>query len=85
VTVNGKAYAYPPTSSPTRSEDIKRLFCDALDRLGVEWRVMTASDISIAKRASVARLDAFVGGSGERAEPVSRASTGWRCAVPRSR
>jgi hypothetical protein len=41
-----------------RSDDIKRIFRDAL---GVEWRVMNADAISVARRASVAKLDAFIG------------------------
>lgn len=44
-----------------RSDDIKRIFCDACDLLGIEWRVMNRWDISVARRASVARLDEFVG------------------------
>jgi hypothetical protein len=31
------------------------------DRLGVEWRQMNATNVSVARRASVAKLDAFVG------------------------
>jgi hypothetical protein len=44
-----------------RSDDIKRIFCDACDALGVPWRVMNRDSISVARRASVARLDEFVG------------------------
>jgi hypothetical protein len=44
-----------------RSEDIKRIFCGACDALGVEWRVMNRDAISVARRASVAKLDAFIG------------------------
>jgi hypothetical protein len=44
-----------------RSEDIKRIFCDACDALGVQWRVMNRDSISVARRASVARLDEFIG------------------------
>ena len=44
-----------------RSDDIRQIFCDACDALGVEWRVMKADTISIARRDSVARLDSFVG------------------------
>ena len=34
---------------------------EALDRLGVEWRFSKPTTISVARRAAVARLDAFVG------------------------
>jgi hypothetical protein len=56
-----KTYAYPRYNFSNRSADIKRIFCEACDLLGVEWRVMNRWDISVAKRASVARLDEFVG------------------------
>jgi hypothetical protein len=36
-------------------------FCDACDKLGIEWRVMNERNISVARQASVARLDEFVG------------------------
>jgi hypothetical protein len=56
-----KTYEYPRYNFSNRSDDIKRIFCDACDLLGVEWRVMNRWDISVARRASVARLDEFVG------------------------
>jgi hypothetical protein len=43
------------------SADIRGLFCDACDRLGIAWRRMNARNISVARRAAVARLDEFVG------------------------
>jgi hypothetical protein len=43
------------------SADIREIFCNACDSLGVEWRRMKARDISIARRGSVAKLDAFIG------------------------
>jgi hypothetical protein len=61
VTVGGKRYAYPRYQFCNVSEDIKRIFCDACDALGIEWRRMNAKNISVAKRASVALLDEFVG------------------------
>jgi hypothetical protein len=56
-----KVYEYPRYNFSNRSEDIRRIFCDACDLLGVEWRVMNAWNISVARRASVARLDEFIG------------------------
>jgi hypothetical protein len=56
-----KLYIYPRYNFSNASADIRRLFCDTCDLLGIEWRVMNARNISVAKRASVARLDAFVG------------------------
>jgi hypothetical protein len=56
-----KSYAYARYSFSNRSDDIRRIFCDTCDLLGVQWRVMNRWTISVAKRASVARLDEFVG------------------------
>jgi hypothetical protein len=52
------AYEYVRYEFKNRSDDIRQIFCDALD---IEWRVMTADTISVARRDSVAKLDAFVG------------------------
>ena len=57
----GKTYEYPRYEFSNRSADIRRIFCDACDQLGVQWRVMTPFVISIARRASVAKLDTFIG------------------------
>jgi hypothetical protein len=56
-----KTYEYPRYQFSNRSDDIKRIFSDACDLLGIEWRVMNRWDISVARRASVARLDEFIG------------------------
>ncbi|MFF0726536.1 helix-turn-helix domain-containing protein [Streptomyces sp. NPDC004134] len=61
-----KRYEYPRYFFTNRSADIIRLFCDTLDRVGVEWRAggqraRAAKNISVARRASVALMDAHVG------------------------
>jgi hypothetical protein len=56
-----KTYSYPRYNFSNRSDDIRRIFCDACDQLGIEWRVMNWWDISVARRESVARLDELVG------------------------
>jgi hypothetical protein len=56
-----KTYAYPRYTFSNRSDDIRQIFCDACDLLDIEWRVMNAFNISVARRASVARLDEFIG------------------------
>lgn len=61
VVVRGKRYAYPRYNFSNASDDIRRIFCDACDAVGVEWRQMNARNISVARRESVARLDAFIG------------------------
>jgi hypothetical protein len=56
-----KAYAYPRYTFSNRSDDIRGIFCDTCDLIGIEWRVMNRWNISVARRASVARLDEFIG------------------------
>jgi hypothetical protein len=58
---NGRPYGYPRYQFSNRSADIRRLLVRACDALGVETRQMNAWTISIARRASVALLDEFVG------------------------
>jgi hypothetical protein len=38
--------------------------CDACDQLAIEWRVMNATDISVARHESVAIMDEFIGPKG---------------------
>jgi hypothetical protein len=61
VRIKGKTYEYPRYNFTNASTDIRSLFCATCDQLGVEWRQMNERNISIARRDSVARLDAFVG------------------------
>lgn len=58
---NGQPYAYPRYLFSNRSADIRRLFVEACERLGVECRQMNRYNISVAQRPSVARLDEIVG------------------------
>lgn len=44
-----------------RSEDIKEIFCDSLDRLAIPWTRPSDRDIAIYRKAAVARLDEFIG------------------------
>jgi hypothetical protein len=60
VTANGKAYTYARYTFCQVSDDIRAIFCDALDMLDISWRRMNANNISIARRDAVARLDAFI-------------------------
>lgn len=54
-------YRYSRYHFTNESPHIRDLFTGALDGLGVEWRYNRYNCISIARRASVERLDAFVG------------------------
>jgi hypothetical protein len=57
----GGKYAYPRYFFSQVSRDIMGLFCRTCERLEIEYRWCTWKQLSIAKAASVARLDEFVG------------------------
>jgi hypothetical protein len=57
--VNGTPY--PRYHFIKRSEDIRAIFGRACDALGIEWRPHNRWSLSVARRRSVALLDAFVG------------------------
>jgi RNase P subunit RPR2 len=54
-------YAYPRYFFSNLSADIRRLFCEYCERLGVRWTQSNHRNISVAHRDSVAILDAFIG------------------------
>ncbi|MFJ3333607.1 helix-turn-helix domain-containing protein [Streptomyces sp. NPDC086766] len=60
-----KRYEYPRYFFTNVSGDIRRLYTDTLDRLGVEWTPCTRNgtpyNISVARKASVALMDLHVG------------------------
>ncbi len=53
-------YAYPRWFFSNLSADIRALFCEQCERLGVRWTQSNPRNISIAHRDSVALLDSFV-------------------------
>ncbi|GGW53318.1 helix-turn-helix domain-containing protein [Streptomyces caelestis] len=60
-----KRYEYPRYLFSNKSDDIRKLFTDALDTVGVEWSTLARGsdpfNISVARKASVALMDAHVG------------------------
>lgn len=58
--VQKRHYAYPRYQFSNRSDDIRRIFTDACDLVGVRWRRMNRWTISVARRRDVAILDGFV-------------------------
>jgi hypothetical protein len=60
-----KRYEYPRYFFSNKSDDIRQLFTDALDLVGVEWTTLARGsdpfNISIARKASVALMDTHVG------------------------
>lgn len=61
VTSKGRRYEYSRYTFSNASDDIRTIFTDTCDRLGVHWTQPTARVISIARRADVAFLDTFIG------------------------
>jgi hypothetical protein len=57
----GGKYVYPRYFFTQESVDIMDLFTDACDHLGIQWAFTKRNTVSIARAASVARLDEFVG------------------------
>lgn len=56
-----KTYEYPRYMFSNRSHDIQGIFCDACDRLGIDWRQDGPWNISIARREAMAIMDRHVG------------------------
>ncbi|MFH9064124.1 helix-turn-helix domain-containing protein [Streptomyces coeruleorubidus] len=60
-----KRYEYPRYLFSNKSDDIRKLFTDALDTVGVEWSTLARGsdpfNISVARKASVALMDTHVG------------------------
>jgi len=56
-----RRYEYPRYFFTNLSADILKLYTDTLDRVGVEWKHTNGKNISVARRASVALMDAHVG------------------------
>ncbi|GAA2401875.1 hypothetical protein GCM10010420_31130 [Streptomyces glaucosporus] len=60
-----KRYEYPRYLFANKSQDILRLYTEALDKAGVEWKMACrptgVHDVSVARRASVALMDAHIG------------------------
>ena len=54
-------YAYPRYFFSNLSADIRGLFCDACDRLGVRWTLSNPRNVSVSHRKSVAILEEIVG------------------------
>jgi hypothetical protein len=52
---------YPRYHFSNTSADIRMLFGRACDLLGVDWRPNNATNLSVARRASVTLLDEFIG------------------------
>ncbi|MGX1541926.1 transcriptional regulator [Streptomyces adustus] len=56
-----KRYEYPRYFFTNLSDDIVHLFTQSLELVGVEWKKANAHNISVARKASVALMEAHVG------------------------
>jgi hypothetical protein len=54
-------YAYPRYFFTNESEDILQLFCATCDQLEIRWTRSSRKNVSVSHRASVAKLDGFIG------------------------
>jgi hypothetical protein len=54
-------YEYPRYFFSNLSADIRGIFCEHCDLLGIRWTLSNARNVSVSHRDSVARLDAFIG------------------------
>jgi hypothetical protein len=54
-------YSYPRYFFSNESQDIRAIFCEYCERVGLRWTQSNRRNISIAHRDSVAKLDEFVG------------------------
>lgn len=56
-----KGKNYPRYLFANESDDIRGLFCDACDRLGLRWTIANRRNVCVSRREDVTRLDAIVG------------------------
>ena len=59
--VQGGRYEYVRYMFSNRSADIRGIFTDACDRAGIEWRQSYHWMISVSRRASVEKMEQFIG------------------------
>jgi hypothetical protein len=54
-------YAYTRYFFSNLSDDIRGLFCNACEQLGIRWTRSNSRNISVSHRESVVALDQFIG------------------------
>lgn len=73
---NGKRYEYPRYFFTNKSDDIRRLCTDTLTALGIRWTVTARGgdpfNVSVARRDSVALMDARIGAKYQVGRPAGR-------------
>ena len=61
VVANDRGVASVRYHFSNRSEDIKAIYCSALDRLCIPWTRPCNQQIAVYRKAATARLDEFIG------------------------
>jgi hypothetical protein len=61
VVANDRGIASVRYHFSNRSEDIKTLYCESLDALGIPWTRPCDRQIAVYRKSAVAMLDTFVG------------------------
>ena len=54
-------YSYPRYMFSQKSDDIRRMFTDTCDQLGIHWTTANSRNIAISRKPDVAFLDTFIG------------------------
>jgi len=57
----GRGWSHPRYSFANLSDDIKRIFCDTCELMGLHWTASGEKTIYVSRKADVAVLDRFVG------------------------
>ena len=57
----GRNWSWPRYGFMQVSDDIRRIFCDACDLIGVRWTASGKHTIYVSRKADVAKLDEFIG------------------------
>jgi hypothetical protein len=57
----GRGWSHPRYSFANQSEDIKKIFCDTCELMGLHWTRSGRKTIYVSRKADVATLDRFVG------------------------
>lgn len=57
----GRRWRWPRYAFSNRSSDIRRIFCDACETVGVHWTASGKYTIYVSRKADVATLDEFIG------------------------
>jgi hypothetical protein len=58
---DAREYRYTRYEFSNESSEIIRIFCAHLDLVGVHWTMSAPNQVQVARRESVARLEAFIG------------------------